>query len=723
MKAARTLRLHLVVALLLLAGPAAAQDEEDKDMVEGSGSSVQPGSEDDSDSRAKPSGEQEGAAGESDAERRAAVESAAEESAAGEVAEGEAGGAPGSAAGGSAPAKAGDLDEPFEDPLAKIKGLGEPEGAAEPEAEVSPFDFELKHLVLKWSGKIETNARFRVEEKSVGDYYTPGTHELPVGVDRNENIFKLKLDAIYGRFAGIADIDFVWLGFPGEIESIGELSMRNRVDPFYLEPHGLYLEGCDLGLEGLDLRVGYQKVLWGAGDQFNPTNNLNADDVEDVLLFGEQMANLMAKLDYNPWRSLTLSGVLVPVFKPALLPRSAPLGLAGTDRMPMIEQQAWLRHKLHVENGLSGLAGYPTVVGSVHPELPETSLENMQYAFRLAGSIAGHDLSVSYYRGFSDLPQPTRNHTQQVDQPLLDPAGGACEADADCPLGACIDGQCGIAGVLSTDVTLIFPKMHVLGFNAAGEIPLTWIHPRANGIGYRFELGVYFPERVELTMDQGDLVLAGVPVPAGEYDYGLRGGARPTVLDDEPFAKWVLGLDYSFNEYVYLNIMWVHGLVDEFGAGDILSEGYSVRKGGVVDADRAELMNAVIMDFLLGTKEAGPRYSYEILRPRLADYAVVITDFKFDDQRGLLRLFFMLDMSGYFEDRWDEAQGRRVRKWMGPLTDGGFSAIIYPELNYNFGGGFELGAGGLIQLGKSYTKFGDAANGGSLVWTRARYSF
>ena len=49
--------------------------------------------------------------------------------------------------------------------------------------------------------------------------------------------------------------------------------------------------------------------------------------------------------------------------------------------------------------------------------------------------------------------------------------------------------------------------------------------------------------------------------------------------------------------------------------------------------------------------------------------------------------------------------------------------MIYPELRYNFGGGFELHVGALLQFGKSYTKFGDPAGGGHQVFTRARYSF
>jgi hypothetical protein len=57
------------------------------------------------------------------------------------------------------------------------------------------------------------------------------------------------------------------------------------------------------------------------------------------------------------------------------------------------------------------------------------------------------------------------------------------------------------------------------------------------------------------------------------------------------------------------------------------------------------------------------------------------------------------------------------------FTSEGFSASIYPELDYNFGNGLELGAGALVLLGASTTKFGDPAAGGSLAFVRGRYSF
>jgi hypothetical protein len=618
-----------------------------------------------------------------------------------------------------------DLDEPFVDPLAgKLEPAPTPDVAAEPPADIPTFDTDK--FQLTWGGRLQSDIRFRVEGKRVGDFYSRpeapyGAYEAPTGVARNENILKLKLDAKYGRFAAKADVDFVYLGYPERVDGVVDLSERGKVEPFYLQAHAAYIEATDLFFDGLDLRIGQQLVQWGMADQFNPTNNLNANDLEDVLLFGEQQANLMAKLDYSPLGFMTLSAVLVPIFRPALTPRTAPLALAATDRMPMAEE--WLRHQLIAENamltkgfrvfGLGELEYYPTIVDQVRVQLPDASFENMQAAGRIAFNTDWIDVALSYYYGRNDFPVATRNHTEQEryarDSRLCDPADPA----------RCIDGR------LRTVVDVVFPRQHVFGLNAAGELPLDWMVDQLGGIGWRLELGVYLPERIDQTITQGDIVMGGFPQPGGEYAYGLPDGQRPTVVDDQPFLKWTLGLDYSFGRWVYLNLMWVHGMPDEFGAGDFLFEGWTVRQSGVAaELDPDELSGCVIGERMGGQPAGtcGNRYAREIVRPRIGDYLGIVLDFKWLEDRGLFRLFFMWDLSGYYESYYDPAQSRRVLKYLSLFGDG-FSAMLYPELTYNFGNGLELSAGALIMFGKDYTKFGDPASGGSMVFTRARYSW
>ncbi|HUU01093.1 MAG TPA: hypothetical protein VM425_06635 [Myxococcota bacterium] len=575
-------------------------------------------------------------------------------------------------------------------------------------------------LEYKFGGMIQSDLRFRPDDKSVGSYYK--RLEWQPGVARNENIVKLKLDAGYGDVSAKVDIDFVWLGHPEQIIEVGELADRARIDPYYLQTHAAYIQASDLFIEGLDLRIGQQLVLWGVGDQFNPTNNLNSNDVEDVLMFGEQIANFMLRLDYSV-EQWSISGVLVPVFKPAQLPHSAGLGLALVDRTPFAEQS--LRLRSDFENAMSQTFKYPTVVSQVNTHMPERNFENMPFAVRLSGNLFGQDVALSFYQGRHDFPLPVKNHVGQTffDEAMCDPAVDPSDPAFD-PDKNCID------GILETNVELVYPKMKVIGFNMAGEIPLDWISNSLLGLGYRFELGVYFPEKVDYTITKDDIDLFGDPnliQPGGEYDYRL-GGRRPLIVDDTPFAKWVVGLDYTFGSHVMLNLMWVHGMSDEFGAGDFLNPGYIVRQSQATTDDP---LTCFFENFDFSDPEnsavtaasvCGQRHVKEILHPRIGDYAVLGVDFKFADDRALLRLFAIWDVSGYYESYYDEAAGKRVRKYLS-LFDGGFSMILFPEFNYNFKNGFELGCGALLQLGNRYTKFGDPAAGGSLIWTRARYSF
>ena len=90
---------------------------------------------------------------------------------------------------------------------------------------------------------------------------------------------------------------------------------------------------------------------------------------------------------------------------------------------------------------------------------------------------------------------------------------------------------------------------------------------------------------------------------------------------------------------------------------------------------------------------------------------------------GLIRLFTITDLTGARYESYDAGKGERVQERYGAFTKNGYSQVLYPMTEYKFGDGFALQTGALIQLGKRYTKFGDPANGGSFVYTQARYAF
>jgi len=553
-------------------------------------------------------------------------------------------------------------------------------------------------LDIDVSGYLQTDLRFRVGEAPTGPWYAPFPHQP--GIVRNQNILNTKLTAKKGKFSGRADLDLVMIGLPDPLKGIDGLSSRRSLDPFRIEAHALYIEAHDLLFKGVDFRIGQQLAQFGVGDQFNPTNTLNANDVEDPLLFGDQQANLMARMDITPGNSnWTLTGVLVPVFRPALVPPSGILGLANVSRLPFGEDE--LRWRVHSERELAkNVFDTPTVVDQVIPDLPAPDLNNMQFGARIGGWVGGQDIALSYYRGFSDIPQAATTHSVQQVAEQCNPLD-----DTDC-----------IVGTINNEVKLNYPRMQVAGFNMAGEMnPLGWIHSSIQPIGYRIEAAVVFPERQEIILTSDDISFGIAGQEAGEYEYELAAGGRPTIVDTRPFAKWVVGLDYTFGAHVYVNTQWVHGMLDEFGAGDFIQPGKVVRDGGV-DTDSVETTACALT-------RNGEKCAWETLRSRLGDYAVVGIDINFLRTAGLFRMFAIVDLTGAVEERWSAEDNARVQTVHGPFSSKGFGMVIYPQLSYNLGNGLELSGGALVQLGPETGKFGDPAAGGSLIWTRARYSF
>jgi hypothetical protein len=566
---------------------------------------------------------------------------------------------------------------------------------------------------LLWGGGIQTDTHLRVEEVGEGPFYGP--EPLGTGVARNEGRLKLKLSALGDRYTGVADIDFVWLGVARDLNGLSDLGLREKTDPYRLETHDLYIDAPDAFGEGIDLRVGFQKVLWGVADQFNPTNNLNPEDLEDPLLFGDQQANFMVKLDwsetYGESSEFTLTAVVIPVFKPALLPGSAALGLAQTDRLPFVDAR-W-NQVIASQQALASSMGLGIAVTEVRPDVPEPTFENVQAAAALSTNIGEHDVALSYYVGRHDLPLVSRQDT-------VARAGLVCD-----PMD---ETEC--LALMDTAVTLSYPRMQVIGLNVTGEIDLLgWISDGIHPLGYRLEAGLFLPEgqRVRLVNDFSNLTTN--VFPSGEYGYEVvegSGGQAPEVLTDQPFAKWTLGLDYSIGEHVYVNAQWVHGLVDEFGAGDFITEGYTVRGSGVISDEVPVLLGC---SGTLTDGEGNPiptdgaSCGESLLVPRLADYLVLGVDTKFMNQSALFRLFTIFALNGVIEDTFDEEAGERVRIHHDAISPKGFSMVVFPSLGYNFGDGLEMTIGAFFGLGEPHTKFGDPATGGDLAWGRASYRF
>lgn len=142
-----------------------------------------------------------------------------------------------------------------------------------------------------------------------------------------------------------------------------------------------------LNIAGVDLAFGKQIYSWGTADGYNPTDNINPYDYLDVIDRAKMgVYSASANAVAGPV-SLTL--VLVPAFTPSrearILSRwvPSPQGVPSEDpRLP------------------------ETPAGSIlEPrQVPHVEVDNMQYAGRAKITLAGWDVSGSYYEGFENLP-------------------------------------------------------------------------------------------------------------------------------------------------------------------------------------------------------------------------------------------------------------------------------------------------------------------------------
>jgi hypothetical protein len=497
---------------------------------------------------------------------------------------------------------------------------------------------------IKFGGQIASDIRFRLN----GEEIPPAADQTPFpsqqrllkyGFSRNENLIKTQLTlTLADRVKAVADVDFYFYGY-SDVNDIDSETLHERVDPYRFESQAAYIDIYHI-LPHLDLRIGRQVVVWGTADKFNPTNNLNSLDLSDPLLFGKALGNQMIRLDYNPWRDLIITAVWVPIFRPAQLPRTAPLAVTQVNR-PAPVQEAQFRTIL----GQEAIFQNPQNV-SVYTLVPETSIQNSQVGLRVAGRVLGQDMSISYYHGRWGIPTP---------------AWATNKANGQVQVG------------------VMWPRMDVLGVDMAGSIN------KLGGLGYWIEAGLFFPQQINyglyddnpVTSLTGHDRLTFQKSSAGVWSLQKNiNGVMPVVVPSTPFLKLTAGVDYSWNKYLYTNLQYVYGFIDEFGWG---KQSY-IRPGeGVGGLTRTEA--------------------------RIGHYLVAGADLKFFNDALLIRFFgaFKVPQIG------DQSPS--------------FTAVLFPQIAWAVWDATELSLGAFVFLGDSDTKFGDPASGASELFLKAKFTY
>ncbi|MEO0091245.1 MAG: hypothetical protein ABIK61_00840 [candidate division WOR-3 bacterium] len=150
--------------------------------------------------------------------------------------------------------------------------------------------------------------------------------------------------------------------------------------------------------------------------------------------------------------------------------------------------------------------------------LPSSKLKDaVIYGAKVSKPLSGFDFSLSYIYGRYDLPMLKKMTFTLADT----------------------------TGAVNLVSEYIYPRIQILGFDFAGAI---------KEVGIWAEMAIYLPKKTYLTIDMTTLGL-------GSFD--------TLILTNKPYARYILGLDYTFVNGIYINLQYLHGFVTEYGKDNL----------------------------------------------------------------------------------------------------------------------------------------------------------
>ena len=268
----------------------------------------------------------------------------------------------------------------------------------------------------------------------------------------NENRLDLQLEK---KFSGKAKLyGNVWLrsfGFPF-ITSTQELFNKDLTSPYNIEIREAYVELYGFLSKNLDVKIGRQRIAWGTAWKLNPTDNVNAYDLEDIWDFGRHLGSDAIRLNYY-LGDFYLEGDYVLFFRPAALP----MGDWSQALMPVVDLPQGFR------------------LGSFSDSLlmPSWKLgESGTYAIKVGGYLPGFDFSASYIYGRDGFPIASANEISMGDS----------------------------VGYVNIHSDLFYPRLHIFGLDASGSI---------GGVGVWGEAAMFLPAKGVVAVT--DLSRFGLP--------------------------------------------------------------------------------------------------------------------------------------------------------------------------------------------------------------------
>lgn len=314
------------------------------------------------------------------------------------------------------------------------------------------------------------------------------------------NVFRPEFGASFeGRAEVVVSVDMRFHDFTN-VRSTDDLDSADSHFPNSVTAWEAFARVSGFVIEPLDVTVGKQRIQWGAADGLNPTDRFNAYDLSDLTDFTARIPTWAVRAEYYASDVWWLEAVWTPTAHGPLLPPGMDDLLAGAGgAAPPVPVASWEQH--------------------FRP--PSRRLGNGQYGLKLAGNVAGTDVSLSYFDGFDGIPA--------VDRLLFVTPDTASSSPT-----------------FDVHAWSALPRQRVIGGDMASE----W-----RGIGLWGEGAVVFPEEIVLLTDlvtQSDSTRE-----------------RMVALDDRPYPTWTVGGEYTFPGGWYVDLQWAHGLFLERGADQL----------------------------------------------------------------------------------------------------------------------------------------------------------
>lgn len=406
--------------------------------------------------------------------------------------------------------------------------------------------------MISLSGSLESDVRF------ITDNWRGAKKGQGYEFEMNRNDINLRLRADpTERVQAVVDTRLRFFGF-NEAATLPELISRERIDPFSFQLTEAYVAVRGVPWSKMDIKIGRMIQTWGTVDMFNPTDNLNARDFSDPLNFMDKVPNQMLEIDIYPTDWLTLQAVWVPTFKPSQLPPSAVLGfaleyddngcVAGFPAPPLDADGRAVLGSLFSADGPFGMDLDLCRLNFANPEvrtvMPKAGISNSQAAARAKFQVGPVDFSLSYYYGRFKFPVA---YTAVAD--VMSPGGKTSGFVTD---SKTIDPK---KYNVKYVAEVMYPRMQVIGADFAYSSDNPWVP------GFKAEAALILPEKVDFGMSA---FLDGEKLDLGKDPANPMRTITSSNGSGKPFVKATVGVDWSYSDIFYINLMYVYGFFDEF---------------------------------------------------------------------------------------------------------------------------------------------------------------